>query len=77
MSKNNILSQRNRIVNFIEQKRLREAFVELKHISDGAFFKILIGIFISEFGEVIDYNVVKAYKPLGHGSADRYRNKAL
>lgn len=36
MSKNNILSQRNRIVNFIEQKRLREAFVELKHISDGA-----------------------------------------
>lgn len=36
MSKNNILSQRNRIVNFIEQKRLREAYVELKHISDGA-----------------------------------------
>lgn len=36
MSKNNILSQKNRIVNFIEQKRLREAFVELKHISDGA-----------------------------------------
>lgn len=36
MSRNNILSQRNRIVNFIEQKRLREAFVELKHISDGA-----------------------------------------
>lgn len=36
MKNNKILNQKSRIEEFISQKRLRDAFVELKHMSDGA-----------------------------------------
>ena len=34
--KNNILTQKSRVIEFLEQKRLRDAFVELKHMSQSA-----------------------------------------
>ncbi len=36
MKNNKILNQKSRIEEFISQKRLRDAFVELKHMSEGA-----------------------------------------
>lgn len=36
MKNNKIFNQKSRIEEFISQKRLRDAFVELKHMSDGA-----------------------------------------
>lgn len=36
MVRKKIIDQKNRVINFLGQKRLRDAFLELKHLSDGA-----------------------------------------